>query len=194
MTQDTNHGFGRYLPLIPRQGRPHRTRRIILLAVKVFIFVFAACIPAIVIPVRRHAASHSAHLAASSTDNTTSTNPDSSAGIITIPIAPVSFTSFPVPSDTPIAGVFTEINPFNPPEATEAPGLGGVIPDFGQAWKTAKSKAKAKLATFSLEDKVALTTGVGWEGGRCVGNIPSVEDFPGLCLEASRLCLFVFRL
>ncbi|KAF7795755.1 hypothetical protein EIP86_006922 [Pleurotus ostreatoroseus] len=107
--------------------------------------------------------------------------------IITIPIAPVSFTPFPVPSDTPITGVFPETNPLNPPPVSEAPGLGGILPDFGQAWETAKAKAKAKVAGYSLDEKVALTTGVGWMGGRCVGNIPAFADFPGLCLEDSPL-------
>jgi hypothetical protein len=28
---------------------------------------------------------------------------------------------------------------------------------------------------------------VGWENGLCVGNIASIDDFPGLCLEDSPL-------
>ena len=44
-----------------------------------------------------------------------------------------------------------------------------------------------KVATFTLEEKVNVTTGVGWALGRCVGNIPPVADFPGLCLEDSPL-------
>jgi hypothetical protein len=44
-----------------------------------------------------------------------------------------------------------------------------------------------KVATFTLEQKVNITTGVGWENGLCVGNIPPVGDFPGLCLEDSPL-------
>ena len=43
------------------------------------------------------------------------------------------------------------------------------------------------MAEFTLEEKVNITTGVGWMGGRCVGNIPAVGDFPGLCLEDSPL-------
>lgn len=109
------------------------------------------------------------------------------AGIITIPISPVPFTPFPVPSDTPIIGTFVETDPSKPPPVAQAPGVGGPVPDFGQAWKTAHSKAKAKVAQLSLEEKVNLTTGVGWMGGRCVGNIPSVPGFPGLCLEVG-LC------
>ena len=182
-SQDIDNAAGHYLPLTPRFRQTSRRRRIIFLFLSAFVFIFAACIPAIVIPVRRHAASHSADLSASSTDNATNTNSVSSTGIITIPIAPVSFTPFPVPSDTPITGVFPETNPLNPPPVSEAPGLGGILPDFGQAWETAKAKAKAKVASYSLDEKVALTTGVGWMGGRCVGNIPAFADFPGLCLE-----------
>lgn len=105
------------------------------------------------------------------------------SGAITIPIAPVSFTPFPVPTDTPINGAFPEAVPSNPPPVREAPGLGGFLPDFAQAWNTAKTKAKAKIAGFTLEQKVNLTTGVGFENGRCVGNTPPVADFPGFCLQ-----------
>ena len=44
-----------------------------------------------------------------------------------------------------------------------------------------------KIATFTFEQKVNITTGVGWELGRCVGNTLPVDDFPGLCLEDSLL-------
>jgi hypothetical protein len=44
-----------------------------------------------------------------------------------------------------------------------------------------------KIATFTLEQKVNITTGIGWERGLCVGNTPPVGDFPGLCLEDSPL-------
>ena len=44
-----------------------------------------------------------------------------------------------------------------------------------------------KIATFTLEQKVNMTTGVGAAVGRCVGNTPPVDDFPGLCLEDSPL-------
>jgi hypothetical protein len=41
-------------------------------------------------------------------------------------------------------------------------------------WHAAYSKAKAALAEYTLEDKVNITTGVGWETGPCVGNIAAV--------------------
>ncbi|KAJ8079874.1 hypothetical protein PM082_016699 [Marasmius tenuissimus] len=100
----------------------------------------------------------------------------------TVPIRPYTFTPFPVPSQTSIPGVFTDTDPSEPPEVGES-----VIPNFEKAWAAAYDKAKAKVAGLSLEQKVNVTTGVGWQNGRCVGNIPSIEDFPGLCLEDSPL-------
>jgi hypothetical protein len=44
-----------------------------------------------------------------------------------------------------------------------------------------------QIATFTLEQKANISTGVGWEDGLCVGNTPPVGDFPGLCLEDSPL-------
>ena len=63
-----------------------------------------------------------------------------------------------------------------------------LVPDFGPAWASARAKAKKLVSSFSLEQKVNVSTGVGWMGGRCVGNIPPIGDaFPGLCLEDSPL-------
>ncbi|KAK4688340.1 beta-glucosidase, partial [Tremellales sp. Uapishka_1] len=54
-------------------------------------------------------------------------------------------------------------------------------------WSEAHAKAKTHLANWTLEQKVSLTTGVGWENGRCVGNIGPVPEqgFTGLCLQDS---------
>ncbi|KAI0034485.1 glycoside hydrolase family 3 protein [Vararia minispora EC-137] len=46
-----------------------------------------------------------------------------------------------------------------------------------------------KVAKFSLEEKVNVSTGVGWQNGVCVGNTPPVQDYPGLCLEDSPLAV-----
>lgn len=165
--------FGHYSLLPHLKGPSQRGHRIVLFSILAGLFIFIACIPAIVVPLK-----HRIH---SSSDNSTDSFPP--LGIIAPTITPVSFTPFPVPSDIPISGVFPETDPSDPPTVANAPGLGGVVPDFAQAWKNAKAKAKAHLAKFKLEDKVALTTGVGWMGGLCVGNIPPVQDFPGLCLE-----------
>ncbi|TDL14863.1 glycoside hydrolase family 3 protein [Rickenella mellea] len=79
-------------------------------------------------------------------------------------------------------GDFVETEPSDPP-----PPDSKIIPDFGAAWANAIAKAKAKIASFTLEEKVNVSTGVGWMNGRCVGNTPAIpsQDFPGLCLEDS---------
>ncbi|KAF9468335.1 glycoside hydrolase family 3 protein [Collybia nuda] len=98
-----------------------------------------------------------------------------------------TFSPFPVPSQAPVPGVFTSTDPKSPPPVDSR-----IVPDFAPAWAAAYAKAKKKVAGFSLEEKVSVATGVGWQGGRCVGNIPSVEPvngrgWPGLCLEDSPL-------
>ncbi|KAF5333917.1 hypothetical protein D9758_017464 [Tetrapyrgos nigripes] len=64
-----------------------------------------------------------------------------------------------------------------------------LMPSFHNAWDTTYSKAKSLLSTFTLEEKVNITTGVGWQNGLCVGNIPAnkAKGFPGFCLEDSPL-------
>lgn len=56
-------------------------------------------------------------------------------------------------------------------------------------WDTAYAKAKVLVDQMSLEQKVNITTGVGWMNGLCVGNTPSIQnpDFPSLCLEDAPL-------
>ncbi|THV03106.1 glycoside hydrolase [Dendrothele bispora CBS 962.96] len=109
-----------------------------------------------------------------------------------LPIVPFNFTPFPVVSQAPIPGVFVPTDPSQPP-AVFSGAKGGeappVVPDFEQAWDAAFEKARTFLQGFSLEEKVNVSTGVGWQNGRCVGNIPANEEkgFPGLCLEDSPL-------
>eukprot|EP01117_Protostelium_nocturnum_P020569 TRINITY_DN931_c0_g1_i1.p1 TRINITY_DN931_c0_g1~~TRINITY_DN931_c0_g1_i1.p1 ORF type:complete len:768 (-),score=258.48 TRINITY_DN931_c0_g1_i1:179-2428(-) len=52
-------------------------------------------------------------------------------------------------------------------------------------WEEAAAKAQKLISTFSTKDKVDLATGVGWMKGYCVGNIPAIKNFPGLCLQDS---------
>lgn len=56
-------------------------------------------------------------------------------------------------------------------------------------WEKAHRRAKRYLADWTLEEKVQLTTGVGWQNGRCLGNIGPIpsKNFPGLCLQDSPL-------
>ncbi|KAI0669069.1 glycoside hydrolase superfamily [Trametes maxima] len=100
----------------------------------------------------------------------------------TLPISSYPFSSFPVPSASPIPGVYPSTSPKSPP-----PPGSRLIPDFGPAWARAHARAKKLISGWSLDQKVATTTGVGWMGGLCVGNIPAVADWPGLCLEDSPL-------
>ncbi|KAI0640926.1 glycoside hydrolase superfamily [Trametes meyenii] len=100
----------------------------------------------------------------------------------TLPISSYPFSSFPVPSASPIPGVYPSTSPKTPP-----PPGSRLIPDFGPAWARAHARAKQLISGWSLDQKVATTTGVGWMGGLCVGNIPAVADWPGLCLEDSPL-------
>jgi beta-glucosidase len=57
------------------------------------------------------------------------------------------------------------------------------------SWEESYSKAKLLVDQMSLEQKVNITTGIGWEAGPCVGNSgrTMAPDFPELCLQDSPL-------
>ena len=63
------------------------------------------------------------------------------------------------------------------------------VPTNGRTWADAYDKAVQFVSDLTLLEKVNLTTGVGWEGGRCVGNTGSIPrlNFPGLCNQDSPL-------
>ncbi|KAH9988720.1 glycoside hydrolase superfamily [Russula vinacea] len=106
------------------------------------------------------------------------------AGPSVFPTTPYYFAPFPSPSsEPPILGVYPASSPKHPPPV----GSPALVPDFAPAWARAYQKAKAKVQTWSLEEKVDITTGLGWINGRCAGNIRPINDFPGLCLEDSPL-------
>ena len=54
-------------------------------------------------------------------------------------------------------------------------------------WADAYSKAKAFVSQLTLLEKVNLTTGVGWEGERCVGQNGAIPrlGFRSMCLQDS---------
>ncbi|KAH7325497.1 beta-glucosidase [Rhizoctonia solani] len=58
-----------------------------------------------------------------------------------------------------------------------------------RTWTESHNLAKTFVSKLTLEQKVNITTGVGWEVGRCVGNIGAQPEigWPGLCLEDSPL-------
>ncbi|KAJ7906290.1 glycoside hydrolase family 3 protein [Mycena leptocephala] len=127
---------------------------------------------------------------APSTD-TTAAAPSTETEIL-IPISQYTFSAFPLPSQTAVAGVSPLSDPRDPP-----PIGSSLIPDFAHAWAGAYQEAKirsvsaSRIANFTLEEKANVSTGVGWMAGRCVGNTPPIgvngSKFPGLCLEDSPL-------
>ncbi|KAH9900446.1 glycoside hydrolase family 3 protein [Xylariomycetidae sp. FL2044] len=56
-------------------------------------------------------------------------------------------------------------------------------------WEEAYSKAKDFVSQLTLDEKVNLTTGVGWQSEQCVGNVGSVPrlGLRSLCLQDSPL-------
>ncbi|KAF2686001.1 glycoside hydrolase family 3 protein [Lentithecium fluviatile CBS 122367] len=56
-------------------------------------------------------------------------------------------------------------------------------------WAEAYEKAQAFVRQLTLLEKVNLTTGVGWEGEACVGNVGSIPrlGFQALCMQDSPL-------
>ncbi|KIM71494.1 glycoside hydrolase family 3 protein [Piloderma croceum F 1598] len=133
----------------------------------------------------------SATLASSFTSaaSSSATKPPTEASRSTLPISYYSFTPFPTPAQSAVSGGFPSSDPKNPPPVHSDLKI---IPNFAPAWAVAYKKAKAKIANFTLEEKVNVTTGVGWMGGRCAGNIAAIEPidgrgWPGLCLENSPL-------
>lgn len=61
--------------------------------------------------------------------------------------------------------------------------LGGKVHDAG--WTEAYERAREFVSGLTLIEKVNLTTGNGWEMGKCVGNTNDLPrfDMPGLCLQ-----------
>eukprot|EP01113_Clastostelium_recurvatum_P039596 TRINITY_DN605_c0_g1_i2.p1 TRINITY_DN605_c0_g1~~TRINITY_DN605_c0_g1_i2.p1 ORF type:complete len:754 (-),score=134.82 TRINITY_DN605_c0_g1_i2:86-2347(-) len=55
------------------------------------------------------------------------------------------------------------------------------------SWDEAYAKATSFVGQLTLDEKVSITTGLGWGGGLCVGNINPIPrlNFPGLCLQDS---------
>ncbi|KAF8123065.1 glycoside hydrolase superfamily [Mycena galopus ATCC 62051] len=123
---------------------------------------------------------------AATTAPTTETASVTTQPVITVPISEYSFSAFPLPSQFPVVGVFPLADPRDPP-----PVGSSLVPDFNHAWAGAYQEAQNKIANLTIDEKVSFGTGIGWMGGRCVGNTPPVgvngSTFPGLCLEDSPL-------
>ena len=87
-------------------------------------------------------------------------------------------------TEDPLPGY--SVDPFPYPLNTSLQGHSAYI---SSAWADAHEKARQRLASWTLQEKVNLTTGAGWSIGRCVGNINPIptQNFSGLCLEDSPL-------
>ena len=83
----------------------------------------------------------------------------------------------------PYAVAGAQSNQTSPPEYPSPWGAGLA------EWASAYAQAKAFVSQLTLTEKVNLTTGVGWEGEKCVGNTGSIPRlaFKALCLEDSPL-------
>ncbi|RPD58564.1 glycoside hydrolase [Lentinus tigrinus ALCF2SS1-6] len=123
----------------------------------------------------------------------TSSEPATETTLITLPISSYTFSSFPVPSASPIPGTFSSTSPKSPP-----PPGSELIPDFAPAWAMAHSRAKEFISGLTLEQKVNVSTGVGLGNGPCIGNTGTLSlldtgsnttrlSWPGLCLSDSPL-------
>jgi beta-glucosidase len=59
----------------------------------------------------------------------------------------------------------------------------------GLGWDDAYAKATTFVSQLTLLEKVNLTSGVGWQGEKCVGNTGSIPrlGFSSLCMQDSPL-------
>ncbi|WWD17832.1 hypothetical protein CI109_102275 [Kwoniella shandongensis] len=121
--------------------------------------------------------------------NTTSITTNSTSSATSASSTTSANTTLPSSNSTSITNITTP-----PPSQTyitpEVPApLNVSYARTSSAWNKAHSKAAAYLSDWTIEEKVQLTTGVGWQIGRCVGNIGAVpsRNFPGLCLQDSPL-------
>jgi beta-glucosidase len=78
-----------------------------------------------------------------------------------------------------------------------APSGGAAQPNVGEdvgenaaaalspEWEAAYTKAKSAMSRLSMNDKVGIVSGIGWNKGPCVGNTSPVSSirYPQLCLQ-----------
>ncbi|CED83962.1 glycoside hydrolase family 3 protein [Phaffia rhodozyma] len=113
----------------------------------------------------------SSYAASPSSSASSSSTPTSSADpLLVLPTASSEYTTLT------LSGPYS----FSPQYATEETRGEG-------AWADAVAKARARISTWTLEQVVNITTGLGWQVGQCVGNIGAQPDvgFDGLCLQDS---------
>jgi beta-glucosidase len=64
-------------------------------------------------------------------------------------------------------------------------------------WDEALVKARQVVSELSVQDKVALVSGIGFGAGACVGNIAKIDAIPGfkgLCLQDGPAGRLVFSI
>ncbi|EMC96559.1 glycoside hydrolase family 3 protein [Baudoinia panamericana UAMH 10762] len=95
------------------------------------------------------------------------------------PFPDTTYPGFDSTNPSTIAGSRT--NQTSPPKYPSPWGTG-----YGE-WAAAYAKARAFVSQLTLEEKVNLTTGTGWELDRCVGQTGSIPRlaFRALCLQDS---------
>lgn len=73
---------------------------------------------------------------------------------------------------------------YHSPPSYPSPWMSG-----GHGWEDAYAKAQAFVSQLTLLEKINLTTGVGFQGGPCIGNTGTIPrlNFTGLCLQDSAL-------
>ncbi|KAK4549108.1 hypothetical protein LTR36_007564 [Oleoguttula mirabilis] len=96
--------------------------------------------------------------------------------------APFPNTVYPgFASDNPVVIAGSKTNQTSPPQYPSPWGAGS------GDWASAYQKARAFVSQLTLEEKVNLTTGTGWELDRCVGQTGSIPrlGFRAMCLQDS---------
>ncbi|KAI5465363.1 glycosyl hydrolase family 3 N terminal domain-containing protein [Mariannaea sp. PMI_226] len=85
-----------------------------------------------------------------------------------------------------------QVNSHNPKLAFSPPHYPSPWMDpTASGWEAAYIRAKEFVSQLTLTEKVNLTTGVGWMGERCVGNVGSIPrlGMRGLCMQDGPLGL-----
>nr|XP_019015024.1 beta-glucosidase [Kwoniella pini CBS 10737]OCF53805.1 beta-glucosidase [Kwoniella pini CBS 10737] len=106
-------------------------------------------------------------------------------------VAPIASSTSSAPSKGPSGNATTYYPPLNLTyisNPVSAP-INRSYYNPSSKWNEAHKKASRYLSNWTIEEKVLLTTGMGWEQGRCLGNIAPIpsRNFSGLCLMDSPL-------
>ncbi|KAG8999858.1 hypothetical protein FRB94_005883 [Tulasnella sp. JGI-2019a] len=118
-----------------------------------------------------------------STSSKVTTSTSTSTSVVTTSTSTKPLTTSSISSTTTsTTSVATSV-----PSAATTVSAGSETNTAGTAWATAWTKAQAAITKITLQDKVNLATGIGWNKGPCVGNTAAISaiGFPGFCLQDS---------